>query len=725
MSIFSKGIDAQVKQRMMQDPRRLQQNYKQSRNILDLIALQMIKSEKDQKKKDMMLKMQQTPGTIKQQMEQQLFQQTKDDLVKQTAGVLGAKNAQRNKNMQKLLAGAGKRRPPMGGIAQPFNRPKPRTPSMANPLAVGLAKAPAPNIQGMTRRAAQGGIVGFHVGGPTHNKFTSHPHEPVFPGVAESGLAGYVPDENLDPDTGQPRYGKIVSPGKRMATPTSGTRSQIQNILGPSQVIREGAQPNVNFQNKALLDRLAKSGGVDVTRQNVTEYDFENFEGLGQPNKIVDTKIPLSGIQNILPGDYTPTFGMAQPNAGVTGVFDEKDNKKVDKKVDKKDDKKSIDLLDVNAAKNLFNDIGIEINALNAPSYKGTEIQSGQKAASKDLMSTAEGLAETDLSQVQKDAFATYQEQLGLTPEQKGILQGNIEARETKLSNAEKLFKEAYGNKKQNRMDDLISFLVGAGGTSGIGETLGRGTEAGRRNKKARLNAMATATKRLDDLFDKKVTAQENLINKELDIKKLAHTASTTDKEIYGSLTEKGLAIMGSLTAEKMKGLSQDATNLINLNMAKFKEEGANLRAQLSASSQVRIAQASNVVKVMIANLEGKLDQERIAVEKEIKTLIEQGNQERALSTALNHISRTIASTQAGYTKIYQGIIKDLQTTKQFIPPEKQPEIEALIKFYQDEEQLQISGAVDELNKISDIYLQKLENIGGVSSGFSVTKKSP
>ena len=128
----------------------------------------------------------------------------------------------------------------------------------------------------------------------------------------------------------------------------------------------------------------------------------------------------------------------------------------------------------------------------------------------------------------------------------------------------------------------------------------------------------------------------------------------------------------------------------------------------------------------MVANLEGKLDQERIAVEKEIKTLIEQGNQERALSTALNHISRTIASTQAGYTKIYQGIISELQETKSMLPDSVDTsKIDELIKFYQEEEQLQISGAVDELKAISDIYLQKLESIGGVSSGFSVTKKSP
>jgi hypothetical protein len=53
-----RGIDAQVKQRMAQNPQRLQQSYKRTGDILDLIALQMIKSERDKKKKDMMLKMQ-------------------------------------------------------------------------------------------------------------------------------------------------------------------------------------------------------------------------------------------------------------------------------------------------------------------------------------------------------------------------------------------------------------------------------------------------------------------------------------------------------------------------------------------------------------------------------------------------------------------------------------------------------------------------------------------
>ena len=661
-----RGIDAQIKRRMMQDPRRLQQNYKQNRDILDLIALQMIKSEKDQKKKDMMLKMQDNPATIKQQMEQDLVRQTKDDLVKQTSGIMQIQNAQKNKNLQKILASAGKgrrppmtgmaqrRQPPMTGITQPFNRPRPKTPTMANPLAVGLARAPAPNMQGMTRRAAQGGIVGFHTGNQVAamgGKHTPNDHTHLTGGPNYHGYGQVVDEDSL---AGMLK--KKLFPPPPPPTPIQGGMGEGQIDTNVGDMIKKG-KPEAYLENE--LDTI-------------------------------------------------------------------KESKKVESELPKKPERSGIELLDVGNVKDLFNEINTKVKGVSAPSYKGTEIQEGQKAVAADLMGTAKGLAETDLGQKQKDAFTTFQEQLGLTKDQKQILEDNIKARETRLSDAETLFKEAYGNKEQNRTDDLIAFLVGAGGTSGIGETLGRGTEASIRNQKARRNARATATKRLDDLFDKKVTAQENLINKQLDIKNKAFDGSMKDKEIYGSLTEKGLSIMGTLTAEKMKGLSQDATNLINLDVAKFKEEGANLRAELSATSQVRIAQASNVVKVMVANLEGKLDQERIAVEKEIKTLIEQGNQERALSTALNHISRTIASTQAGYTKIYQGIISELQETKSMLPDSVDTsKIDELIKFYQEEEQLQISGAVDELKAISDIYLQKLESIGGVSSGFSVTKKSP
>ena len=254
MSIFSKGIDAQVQQRMMQDPRRLQQSYKQNRNILDLIALQMIKSEKDQKKKDLALKMQQTPGTIKQQREQELFQQTKDDLIKQTAGILGVKDAQQKKNMRRLIASAGKGRPPMGGIAQPFNREKPKTPSMANPLATGLAKAPAQNMQGMTRRAAQGGIIGFQAAGsvPDTNNLNAENFSVTKPNAIVPQLTIETINELLDKEGGLGQNVQSAITGGLTGNTTTDAEERAKRLIGFS--------PEVTARYKELLDRRRDVG---------------------------------------------------------------------------------------------------------------------------------------------------------------------------------------------------------------------------------------------------------------------------------------------------------------------------------------------------------------------------------------------------------------------------------------------------------------------------------
>ena len=254
-----RGIDAQIKRRMMQDPRRLQQKYKQSRDILDLIALQMIKSEKDQKKKDMMLKMQDSPATIKQQMEQDLVRQTKDDLVKQTSGIMQIQNAQKNKNLQKLLASAGKgRRPSMAGIAQPFNRPKPKTPTIANPLAVGLARAPAPNMQGMTRRAAQGGIVGFHTGnqvtamGGNHNP---NDHQHMSGGPNKHGYGQLVADDSL---AGMLKNKLFPPPPPPSPIPGGMGEGQIDTNVG--DMIRKG-KPEAYLESE--LDTIEESKKVE------------------------------------------------------------------------------------------------------------------------------------------------------------------------------------------------------------------------------------------------------------------------------------------------------------------------------------------------------------------------------------------------------------------------------------------------------------------------------
>jgi hypothetical protein len=142
------GLDQQINQKVdayRNNPQALQQRYQQNQQLIDLLALQKLKSEKDAAARDMQMKMQTQPQTIKDQREAELLQRTKDDMVKQTAGVMQQKQAQQQKNMQRMAQGQ-----------MPQQRPQqPKMPM--GQQAGGLGGLPMPKM-------AAGGIVAFQQG---------------------------------------------------------------------------------------------------------------------------------------------------------------------------------------------------------------------------------------------------------------------------------------------------------------------------------------------------------------------------------------------------------------------------------------------------------------------------------------------------------------------------------------------------------------------------------
>ena len=646
-----RGIDAQIKRRMMQDPRRLQQNYKQSRDILDLIALQMIKSERDQKKKDMMLKMQSNPATIKQQMEQDLVRQTKDDLVKQTSGIMQLQNAQKNRNLQKLLASAGKgRRPPMAGIAQPFSRSKPKTPTMANPLAVGLARAPAPNMQGMTRRAAQGGIIGFHTG----DAIPAHTH----------GGFGQVFYDDAPSIAGMTRE-KLEALAKQFGV-------EISEILN---------NPNFFTTERSRLAAKNQANALKALGPQTTDFQLKGPPAgpiVAEPKQETQAKPEIYG---------PPPPPPPAPGSGIELI----DPKILDK----------------------YDNIKTEI-AKNTTPVSGTNILADTMKADADLMKIGQDYANINLQDKQKTAQENAQKQLGMTAAERAVFQKNIEAREAKVTEAENLFKEAYGNKDKNKMDDLISFLVGAGGTAGIGETLGRGTEASRRNKKARLNAMAKARTNINNLFDKAANSAEALINKDLDIRQKAFDAGQKDKEIFATLKGKGLEIVGDLTVQRLKGLSQDAVNMFNLNLAQFKEKGMNERVRMETEARIRVSKVDNTVKIAVSNLEGELAKERMILDDRLNRAIESGNQIEAAEIRLAQAEKTMAGIKTGYAKIYDDIISGFQRDLSTFPdPETKAAIQEIITYYEGQKEARIGEAIVGLEADVERLRLRLQQLGG------------
>mgnify|MGYP003132386057 CR=1 FL=1 len=113
------------------NPQALQQQYQKNKKLLDLLALQQLKSEKENAVRNMQAQMQQNPATIAQQREQEVLGMIKQeqgqkmgDVAKRTAGTLGQINKKAQQNVQRtakqgLPAMGGPRKPAMmagGGI---------------------------------------------------------------------------------------------------------------------------------------------------------------------------------------------------------------------------------------------------------------------------------------------------------------------------------------------------------------------------------------------------------------------------------------------------------------------------------------------------------------------------------------------------------------------------------------------------------------------------------
>ena len=133
------GSDVQDRVDAYRDnPAALQQRYMQSQELIDLLALQKMKSTQQNFARDMQLKMQSNPKTIKQQLEAEMMGRTKDDMLKGVAGVLKNKQNQAQSNINKVAAR-------------------------------GVAGQQAPNML----KLAEGGIIGFARGGGAKKTVTT------------------------------------------------------------------------------------------------------------------------------------------------------------------------------------------------------------------------------------------------------------------------------------------------------------------------------------------------------------------------------------------------------------------------------------------------------------------------------------------------------------------------------------------------------------------------
>lgn len=146
------GIDQQIEQRKMQfgnNPQALQQRYGQSKQLLDLLALQQIATEQQQKAQAMQMQMQQNPATVAQQVEQEVLQGKKAEMAQSLQGMQAMRAPKRGQT--ETARGVA------GALAQKQREQQSRMQRMANS---GVASQPARNME----RMYDGGIVGYKAG---------------------------------------------------------------------------------------------------------------------------------------------------------------------------------------------------------------------------------------------------------------------------------------------------------------------------------------------------------------------------------------------------------------------------------------------------------------------------------------------------------------------------------------------------------------------------------
>lgn len=141
-------IDRDVEARMdayRGNPQALAQKYAVGQELLDLIALQKLKSEKESAMRDMQLQMAQQgkPPTIAQRREAEVLGMTKDEILQQQGGIMKQKQDAQQKALEELAA-------------------------QRNPAA-GIPTLPTPEVMPEAAMAA-GGIVAFAGGGGTWDK---------------------------------------------------------------------------------------------------------------------------------------------------------------------------------------------------------------------------------------------------------------------------------------------------------------------------------------------------------------------------------------------------------------------------------------------------------------------------------------------------------------------------------------------------------------------------
>ncbi len=315
------AIDQEIAQRVdayRGNPQALQQRYAANQELLDLLALQRLKSEKDDAMRKVQMEMEQNPQTIKQQKERQLLEMTKQDLTNQTAGIMQNAQKKQQKNMQRVAK---------QGSANPQQVQK-----MQAGLGALAQRQQQQAPQQAPMRMAQGGIVAFAEGGPVSQAEIDAYREQLK--KTNRRMAVSISDERIrkileDSSTNAIRS-ELGGNNTEMVQTRRGLRRKPMALapIDTSSEIETAELEEKPIDDTSVIPKIdtePTTGGPVVTEEVVEEppAEVEAPQGLAamlQENKLKAPEIDMTGInanqagKNILEG---AGIGAQDPNTAM------------------------------------------------------------------------------------------------------------------------------------------------------------------------------------------------------------------------------------------------------------------------------------------------------------------------------------------------------------------------------------------------------------------------
>lgn len=649
------------------NPGALQKNYQMNQDLLDLLALQKIKSEKDTAARQLQMSMQQDSKTIAEQRGDEAVNRSKDEVVEQVGGVAKVNQARQQSNMQRAAAGAGQ--------------------------MTGVAGQPAPNM-----RMQSGGIVSFAQGDPVlsddqlkrlgitrqdYDEMTSDEKAEQAEYARIAGLVGNVPTGGRAP--GLRRRG--MGPGGRQ---TFASQRRVDTSTAPPTDAERLAEQRQDAFKRITGYGTSPAGGTVMGRQTFANQPLRGVPAAaaaGVPTgNISDIELGMIDDQGAIAGGPRTVDNSAGaygfPRAGMPGVQD---------------------LSGVAGARGFdpvtYNKISTEgIGPGARVAYKGQAVTPERIA---DINAKQDYQQNFNLTEMARDSGAerlAQQTQADEFQNRSGIAKIRAEQLAQQRLISENNRRDAEGR----QFYDLLSRAGGQGALANIG--------------RAKSDMERARRLQVQQDFDRTLNIQDKGIKDDLDISGRSLRSGDKTYELSEVARRTAATNNQSMINNLRTNLTKDAIGFLDADKANLTED-ARVRRDLVG---ILTANASNELKADIANMQGKLE----ADSNSIKSMIGKAKSKTAFIEIVEKIDGNIAKINTQYDKDLQSLIaKDLELSKLKTDNEdgkNDAKIKAKIKELSDRTRALADANLEDYRALRVYALKGLVGAGGSASGMSV-----